>query len=71
MQDTHEKWYPTKDVLPTDTEIPEAAMEQGKAPVEQEAVDEPQPPTPLSRPSSAAAAPSDRRREMIQRWKAF
>jgi hypothetical protein len=71
VQDTHENWYPTKDVLPTDTEIPEAAMEQGAAPVEQEAVEEPQPPTPMSRPSSAAAAPSDRRREMIRRWKAF
>ena len=32
VQDTHENWYPTKDVLPTDTEIPEAAMEQGEAP---------------------------------------
>ena len=71
VQDTHEHWYPTKDVLPTDTpEIPEAAMEQGEAPVEQEAVDEQQPATPLSR-TSASALPSDRRREMIQRWKAF
>ena len=46
-------------------------MEQGEAPVEQEAVEKPQPPTPMSRPSSGAAAPSDQRREMIQRWKAF
>ena len=68
-RDTDDHLFPTKDVLPVD--VPGAAQEQGEAPVEQEAVDEPQPPTPMSRPSSAAAAPSDRRREMIRRWKAF
>ena len=62
-RDTDDHLFPTKDVLPVD--VPEAAQEQGEAPVEQEAVDEPQPPTPMSRPSSVSAAPSDRRREMI------
>jgi hypothetical protein len=73
VQDTHEHWYPTKDVLPTDTpehEIPAAAQEQGAAPVEQEAVSEAQPPTPASRPSSAELS-GDQRTELIRRWKAF
>ncbi len=73
VQDTHEHWYATKDVLPTDTpehEIPAAAQEQGEAPVEQEAVSEAQPPTPASRPSSAELS-GNQRTELIRRWKAF
>ena len=69
VQDTEGRWYPTKDALPT-ADIPEAAMEQGEAPVEEEAQTEMEAPTSLGRASSARAQNFRQQAELIRAWRA-
>ena len=54
VQEAEGRWCPTKDVLPTD--IPEASMEQGDAPLEEEAQTELEAPTSVGRAPSASRA---------------
>ena len=72
VQNTQGRWYPTKDVLPADVDIPDASLELGDAPVEGKAQTELDAPTPLTRPPSASTRAQNfkQQAELIRMWRA-